>query len=158
MEMNEIIEKLNYKLGTKYTTIEEVEEDLSSKLMDINEKVPDMQNAFDLLNKILGDNILSDMFEYVLSDGGEWAVDVKVDLTDEMISALNKRGYNVEDKFDLASVLEHKVIDTECNVGCDARTALSLEMEDLPSEYDWENIVVLSVPEGESKIRMCRPV
>lgn len=139
--------KINKKLNSCYETMEELLDALSKMFEKKCDEFDDAQIAFDDLNDDIGDNILSNNFCYCLSDGGEWSIDCN-ELTSEMIISLNKANINVKDKEEFESYLERKVCKCESNVGCDARTALALELEDLPSGFDWENIVFLSIPEG----------
>ena len=113
------------------------------------DKIDDYQEAFNVLNDELGDNLLSKYFVYHVSDGGEWEVVVSTAMPDEMLNVLRANGWAFDSTDELESAITHKVIKTEGNVGCDCYSALSLELEDFPDGYDWGAYVQINIPDGE---------
>lgn len=147
MNREEIITVINESIGGCYGTMDEIASVLSDMFADKCDEFEDAQEAFDDLNDDIGGNILSDYFCYCLSDGGEWTIEI-TELNDEMIKALKDNGIDIDDIDGLIAYLERKIEKCMCNVGCDAKSALKLELEDFPSEYEWEDIIYINVPDG----------
>ena len=147
MSREEIIVAINESLGGFYGTMDEITSVLSDMFADKCDEFEDAQEAFNDLNDDIGDDILSNYFCYCLSDGGEWTIEI-TELNEEMVKALKNNGIDINDIDGLISYLERKIEKCMSNVGCDARTALSLELEDFPSKFEWEDIIYINVPEG----------
>lgn len=152
MNRDEIIVAINESLGGFYGTMEEITTVLSDMFADKYDEFEDAQEAFDDLNDDIGNDILLNYFCYCLSDGGEWTVET-YEVNEEMIIALKNKGIDVNNVDDLISYLERKIEKCMSNVGCDAKTALALELEDFPSEFEWEDIVYINVPDGSPIIQ-----
>lgn len=148
--MNEtMLNKFNETMNGNFNDVEELEEKLNEMYLEEVDKADDLQVAFDNLNDRIGSNLLANYYCYCASDGGEWTISISDKFSQEMLQAFIDDGWDVSDADELASEIEGKVMDTECNVGCDAYTALDLEMEDFPLGYDWEEYIQVSTPEGE---------
>lgn len=147
----ESLNVLNKYFKKDKKNLKDYEKELSKMFEEELNNFEDAQETFNYMNHILKGSL--DYFCYVLSDGGEWSVKAE-GITKEHLLLLNEcldKTFNDTD--DLISYLENKIYDTESNVGCDAYTALNLELNDFPEQLiDWNKYIYLYVPEGNPHI------
>lgn len=148
MTKNEIIKYVNERKNCNCSSFEETMDILNERFVELSEEYDDCQIAFNELNSELGNYVLSENFLYYLSDGGEWGIECKP-MPQNLIEKFNERGWDVKDENDIAGSIERKVSKTMCNVGCDAKTAFTLEMEDFPlTEEEIETYISICIPDG----------
>lgn len=130
-----IIEKVNHVFHSSWKTISEVEDALSERFQEYVDEVTDAQVAFDTLDLEL-DGMLSAFFCYTLSAPNEtWSVSVGEEFVASKLNEYIKEftrhyGGTFHTLEDLTSKLEHRVMKDMSNVGCDAKSALRMILEE----------------------------
>ena len=153
-----LLEIANAITGVDFSTKEEFLTYLSDKFKSILENSDDAQEAFDLLDNDYSYYLSALGCVYSLFDGENWKINIKEELLDfisldEFSNEWNEKVNSIED---VESILTHKVMNTMSNVGCDVYNALSLELEDFPSEIS-NYISILSNGEG-AKIELVEDI
>ena len=153
-----LLEIANAITGVDFSTKEEFLTYLSDKFKSILENSDDAQEAFDLLDNDYSYYLSALGCVYSLFDGENWKINIKEELRDfisldEFSNEWNEKVNSIED---VESILTHKVMNTMSNVGCDVYNALSLELEDFPSEIS-NYISILSNGEG-AKIELVEDI
>lgn len=149
-----MLNKFNTKMNKNFKSKQELTNALTKMFIEETCRTSDYQEAFNNLNDMIGGNLLAEYYCYFLSVGGEWSVYISDQFSEEMLQAFIDAGWNIKDIDDLASEIECKIMNTEGNVGCDAFTALNLEMEDFPVGYEWDEYIEISVPCGEPYLEL----
>lgn len=158
---NEIVEKFNSMYENKVSNINEILDELSETFQDYYGRLNDAQNAFNCVADEYSDLMKGYCFVYSLSGDGTWSVDTGDGYNESDIANyinIAKENYihddDIEDIYDVLSLLENDVMDTMSNVGCDPFTALNLILEedfcDLPSN----DIFVISGADEEPRIEI----
>lgn len=135
MEKEMIIKKFEELFGEKFTDMKSLEEKLSDKFEENCDKVDDAQVAFDNLDDDTN-QLLGQYFCYTLSAKGEtWGVNISSEFDNKSFPQYKKsfedyynQEFNTVD--DMLSKLERQVMKTMSNVGCDAKTALNMILEE----------------------------
>ncbi len=149
-----MLNKFNKIMNTNFKSTQELTNALTKMFIEETCRTSDYQEAFNNLNDMIGGNLLAEYYCYSLSVGGEWSIYISDQFSEEMLQAFINDGWKVKDIDDLACEIESKVMDTECNAGCDAFTALELEMEDFPIGYEWCDYIEISVPCGDPYLEL----
>ena len=153
-----LLEVANAIIGVDFSSKEEFLSYLTDKFKSILENSDDAQEAFDLLDNDYSYYLSALGCVYSLFDGENWEINIKEELLDfiSLDEFSNKWDEKVNSIEDVESILTHKVMNTMSNVGCDVYNALSLELEDFPSEIS-DYISILSNGEG-AKIELVEDI
>lgn len=143
--LDEKVVLLEFAVQTNFNceNLSELLDELSDEFAHHYVKEYDAQEAFNVLDAECK-GLLSKYFLYTLSEDGEmWSVDVGEGFMQENLpNYINefKECYgdkNIETLGDLLSSLERKLMKDMSNVGCDAKTALRMTMDDLGLENEF---------------------
>lgn len=163
-ECEYVINDFNKVLSKPIKTIEELEEILSEKFESYLEYSEDAQEACDDMFDSEYDGLLKKYpFVYSLSGKNQvWSVEVEDDFDyskEEEYLAIFNEVYDdeFEDIDDVASTLEHEIMKTMSNCGCDVFNAFNLIVEeDLPEEVD--SIFTINGADGTPTIELLQIV
>ena len=160
-ECEYVINDFNKVLNTSVKTIEELEDILSEKFESYLSNSDDAQDAYNNMSDCEYNGLMKKYpFVYSLSGKGEtWSIGVGEDFDDTKedyyLNIFNEiYSENFDDIYDVASKIEHEVMDVMDNGGCDVFNAFSLVVEeDFPEEIG-DSIFTIDNADGTPNIEL----